>query len=410
MHWGQWVNDKYYSLEVTQQPIRARMCGFGDKDRRPLAPAAVAKMIVRDKNDIIIPPDDTDISFFVVTVDLWSEDGQQEMNLVLNPNSSDRYVPATQPRLPKPSVPPSVSTNASRNTAASPSTSSVGIGVKQPLYSPDNPDGEGTGSSIALTLPYPNQRSVQPTSLYPLSSRGILPPMTHLRGTPHPTPPVEGSTAYRTLDPGGNMYSTRTVTPETYSHQPLLSSSFYAQPATPQQEIKMGMTISVPSASRQTNTTSTTTTIGPPPSPPPVTIPRHTYTRTLVGPLCANACRLKDEHRQLGIFFLFQDLSVRTEGAFRLRMRLMNVGMPPAPEWGAPGVTTGTTPILAQTYTEPFTVYSAKRFPGVPDTTALSIAFGNQGQKLPLRNRNAQRPVRGKRKRDSDDEGGSEED
>lgn len=43
-------------------------------------------------------------------------------------------------------------------------------------------------------------------------------------------------------------------------------------------------------------------------------LPRHTYTRTLVGPLSANACRLLDEHRKPGIFFLFQDLSVRTEG------------------------------------------------------------------------------------------------
>lgn len=40
------------------------------------------------------------------------------------------------------------------------------------------------------------------------------------------------------------------------------------------------------------------------------------YTRTLVGPLSANACRLLDEHRKEGIFFLFQDLSVRTEGLF----------------------------------------------------------------------------------------------
>jgi hypothetical protein len=44
-------------------------------------------------------------------------------------------------------------------------------------------------------------------------------------------------------------------------------------------------------------------------------LPRHTFTRTLVGPLSANACRLVDEHRKPGIFFLFQDLSVRTEGA-----------------------------------------------------------------------------------------------
>ena len=73
-----------------------------------------------------------------------------------------------------------------------------------------------------------------------------------------------------------------------------------------------------------------------------VTLPRHAYTRTLVGPLSANACLLSDEHRKPGIFFLFQDLSVRTEGTsfnahcsafahfrlgtFRLRMRLMNVG------------------------------------------------------------------------------------
>ena len=59
-------------------------------------------------------------------------------------------------------------------------------------------------------------------------------------------------------------------------------------------------------------------------STPPSTIPplpRHTYTRTLVGPLAANACRLLDEHRKPGIFFLFQDLSIRTEGMF---------GSPPA--------------------------------------------------------------------------------
>jgi len=79
-----------------------------------------------------------------------------------------------------------------------------------------------------------------------------------------------------------------------------------------------------------------------------IPLPRHTYTRTLVGPLCANASKLSDEHRKSGIFFLFQDLSIRTEGtielfgrilparlvltnvfdpgAFCLRIRLMNVG------------------------------------------------------------------------------------
>jgi len=99
-------------------------------------------------------------------------------------------------------------------------------------------------------------------------------------------------------------------------------------------------------------------------------------------------------------FFLFQDLSVRTEGAFRLRMRLMNVGAPPAPDTGAVRIHTDVSPILAQAFTEQFMVYSAKRFPGVPDTTALSIAFGNQGQKLPLRNRHGS----SKRRRRGDSE------
>lgn len=50
------------------------------------------------------------------------------------------------------------------------------------------------------------------------------------------------------------------------------------------------------------------------------------YARTLIGPLAAGAQRLNDDNEKPGIFFLFQDLSVRTEGTFRLRMRLVNVG------------------------------------------------------------------------------------
>ncbi|GAW08609.1 developmental regulator [Lentinula edodes] len=99
----------------------------------------------------------------------------------------------------------------------------------------------------------------------------------------------------------------------------------------------------------------------------------------------------------------------------------MNVGKYPAPEVGATGVMSiddrdgherglpGVSPVLAQVYSEPFTVYSAKRFPGVPDTTALSIAFGNQGQKLPLRNRHGNSSGKRRRRGDDDDEDDSEE-
>ncbi|KAF8351662.1 hypothetical protein F5887DRAFT_217818 [Amanita rubescens] len=77
------------------------MCGFGDKDRRPLAPAVVAKLVVRRDDNTIVDSEYTsfnprsysrlilyrelDYSFFLVTVDLWSEDGKREVNLVLHP-------------------------------------------------------------------------------------------------------------------------------------------------------------------------------------------------------------------------------------------------------------------------------------------------------------------------------------
>lgn len=46
---------------------------------------------------------------------------------------------------------------------------------------------------------------------------------------------------------------------------------------------------------------------------------------------------------------------------------------------------TGRAPVLAHTFSEPFQVYSAKKFPGVIESTALSKAFASQGIKIPIR-------------------------
>ena len=59
---------------------------------------------------------EVDCSFFLVTVDLWSQDGDKEMNLVLHPTSSDRYVPSSQPK---------VKRRATTSSAAAPSQSSA---------------------------------------------------------------------------------------------------------------------------------------------------------------------------------------------------------------------------------------------------------------------------------------------
>lgn len=45
-------------------------------------------------------------------------------------------------------------------------------------------------------------------------------------------------------------------------------------------------------------------------------------------------------------------------------------------------------PVLAWSYSEPFQVYSAKKFPGVIETTDLSRSFAGQGIKIPIRKDN----------------------
>jgi hypothetical protein len=45
----------------------------------------------------------------------------------------------------------------------------------------------------------------------------------------------------------------------------------------------------------------------------------------------------------------------------------------------------GKSPILATAFSDPFTVYSAKKFPGVIESTPLSKCFAQQGIKIPIR-------------------------
>lgn len=45
----------------------------------------------------------------------------------------------------------------------------------------------------------------------------------------------------------------------------------------------------------------------------------------------------------------------------------------------------GSSPVLAQCFSDVFQVYSAKKFPGVCESTALSKCFALQGIKIPIR-------------------------
>lgn len=48
----------------------------------------------------------------------------------------------------------------------------------------------------------------------------------------------------------------------------------------------------------------------------------------------------------------------------------------------------GTSKVLATVMSEPFKVYSAKKFPGMIESTPLSKAFAGQGIRIPVRHGN----------------------
>ncbi|CAG8475324.1 21137_t:CDS:2 [Cetraspora pellucida] len=208
-------------LEVSQQPVRARMCGFGDKDRRPIDPPPVVRLIVASTDGTPVSESSIDHSMMIVHAGLWSEDCEEERSLVINPST----IPT-----------------------------------------------QSTGPSSTV------------------------------------------------------------------------------------------MSLNTPSS-----------------------------TRNLMGHCTSSAYVLNNHSGQQGIYFIFQDLSVRTEGTFTLKFSFCNVKELMAQSITEFASTRGS--VAAEVYSAPFKVYSAKKFPGMTESTALSKAFAKQGIKIPIRKETRYRKI-----------------
>ncbi|ORY84218.1 velvet factor, partial [Protomyces lactucae-debilis] len=73
-----------------------------------------------------------------------------------------------------------------------------------------------------------------------------------------------------------------------------------------------------------------------------------------------------------GAFFVFPDMSVRSEGLYRIHFTVF-------------GIRDESAFYLASCRSSNFQVYSAKRFPGMSNSTDLSRAFAEQGLKIRIR-------------------------
>ncbi|KAG2219797.1 hypothetical protein INT45_001129 [Circinella minor] len=92
----------------------------------------------------------------------------------------------------------------------------------------------------------------------------------------------------------------------------------------------------------------------------------------LAGQTVSSMYKLKDYDNNDGGFFVFGDLSVRIEGRYRLRFTLFEI-------------TTQGAINLKSIYSDTFSVYSAKTFPGMLESTFLSRTFSDQGVRLRIR-------------------------
>ncbi|RPB02138.1 hypothetical protein L873DRAFT_1787870 [Choiromyces venosus 120613-1] len=125
-------------------------------------------------------------------------------------------------------------------------------------------------------------------------------------------------------------------------------------------------------------------------------------TRRLMGTLVSSPFVGQDEGGKEGCFFCFPDLSCRTHGKYRLRFVLMRL----EPSDLQPE---GYTPIITETLSEIFTVYTAKEFPGMRPSTALTKALKRQGCAISVKKGN-EKAVGGPPGGSGKDEGSGDDD
>ncbi|KAF7531478.1 hypothetical protein G7054_g8825 [Neopestalotiopsis clavispora] len=302
---GTWT----YKLICEQQPQRARMCGFGDKDRRPITPPPCIRLIVIDdqtKREVDV--NQIEHQMMILSVDLWNAEGTSECNLAKpSPNS--------------PSTTGSISTYSYREM----DKNALVYGIAEQSHAHAYPSQQYDGFAPAG---YADYRS---------------------HAMPHTLPHM--------------------VAP----HQPAAHAPYASRYP---QQITQGL------GQQQDMVAGRNNSVG-------GQQPNGMYSRNLIGSLVSSGNRLDDVDGKVGVWFVLQDLSVRTEGWFRLRFSFSCVGVPNTQgnqQTSDPlKVNTGRVPILAVTYSAPFQVYSAKKFPGVCESTPLSKCFANQGIKIPIR-------------------------
>ncbi len=216
-------------------------------------------------------------SMYVLNVDLWSEDALKEVNLVRHTTSTPSMssttpasfaqvedAPAFHNILPSSRDPGYGAPHGAHAVFAHPTVNPYG----QSQYGQGKLPCRSSGTCCGLTV----ERGLV-TPQYGMSPNGYAPPTPYYSPTGDFRQDLPGVPQLPSQGPGMPYGTPRGM----YSPQDAISMS---------QRMSMGA-------------------------------PSGMFTRNLIGSLAASAFRLTDPQDKIGIWFILQDLSVRTEGTFR---------------------------------------------------------------------------------------------
>ncbi|GAA5890308.1 hypothetical protein JCM8208_002774 [Rhodotorula glutinis] len=352
-----------YTVKIVQQPVRARMCGMGDRDRRPISPPLIVQLFAHDQDTgRETPVENIDTTFLILAADLRSSDARHDANLV-NPSHTSSRAPTLSTSSSTAESPPSRS-----HTPPSPE-----FGYPSPASSQTSPRSTYTpslgGSTVCSGLAAPPSPPLPPasTAASSLSDARALPIISKKRPyvdeardsivlPPTPAEPPAKRLAH------GPSEDEATAWPATAAAE---SSAFI-----PYARARHAVSIEAPE-------------LPPPLQEMPVEHavehePDDDAVPNLIGTLHTNAHKLKGVEGDTGVYFVLPDLSVRTEGAFRIRVRLLSIGL-------GRSRSESVSPVVADALTDEFRVFSAKKFEGMLDPTPLSQCFAKQGVRIPTR-------------------------
>ncbi|KAJ3139186.1 hypothetical protein HDU90_000550 [Geranomyces variabilis] len=328
----------HYELVVRQQPQRARMSGYNHKDRRPVDPSPIVQLMARNSEGRQVEISYPACPFLIVHVSLWSADGQIEQTCDLGPPV---------------------------------------------LHSYGHQYGSGSDAFLPHSLSYaPSSADLPPRVPEPEPQQQQQQQHQHFRQQEQQhTSPTESSphTERRTSDSffGDSSVASASVGgPSPTDLRGPSSSDLHAPSSTDLQPPS-------PTGSYQ----STGDAYPPPPSYP-----------ILLGSLVSACHILRGEDGIKGLYFVFPNIGMRASGRFCLKFSLFIIetfdkaGNNPPSSAGGPNSATTTSPYptsshrsRASVFSNPFQVYSPKRFPGMAASTALSRLFAQQGIRIHLR-------------------------